>query len=156
MRLADASGEALVRALAGLNWADIDQICEAALSGGVFSGSFFKKCITLQAKVVLRRMLKSGKLLDADGVVIKMASIVIKDKETGQDRRVYKREDLFDEEDFVQVMLYHKRQAKTHIAKMKYYRRAAIKKFGPRVQAMLPGFEDLMDKPLTVDAGGIR
>jgi hypothetical protein len=138
----DISRESLAGVFEDLDWADIDQLCQAALQGGVFGPGFYSKCILAHAKTLIREVLRSGGMKDADGKVIKVASIVVVDDQTGRSRRVYKREDLFSLSDFIQVMHYHRGRAAHHKRKFKYFRSLAIRKHGDTVQPLLPGFTE--------------
>lgn len=142
MRIADVSGPALAKVFESLDWADINELCAASITGGVFGEGFYAKCVKSHAKVVIRRLLKSGRLRDAAGEIIKVASIVMTGKDTKKARRVYKREDLFTEGDFVQVMNYHRGAAAMHRRKFRYYKKKAIARFGPSIQGLLPGFDE--------------
>jgi hypothetical protein len=118
-------------------WADIDELFDACFAANAFSHEFLSGAIKKAAKAEIRRQLKSGKVRDENGNVIRVANIVVKGKE-GKLRRVYKQEMLFDVGDCVQVVSYWNTYVKRGKKKRDYYVNLAVQLHGPQIQGMLP------------------
>lgn len=127
---------AFAEILAQSGWADIDSLYMACKESNIFGSDFYDRAIEIAMKEQIRRMLKSGKVKDADGNTINVASIIMTDK-NGKKQRVYKQETLFEVDDFVQVVRYWKDSAKVCQDKLDYYIDLAVTKFGRQVQGLL-------------------
>ena len=139
---ANVSREALAGVFADLDWANIDDLYEMALKSGVFGPGFYSKVFQTAAKDAIRRALKHGKLKDVDGTIIKVASIVMRDKLTGKSSRVYKREDLFTVEDAWQVYSYWDRYERRGRKMKRYYATLGKKLHGVNFTRLFPCFKE--------------
>jgi hypothetical protein len=140
--LSDIDRQRLAGTFEGRDWMTIEDLYQASLAGGVFSSQHFAKCLAMHSKSVLRRALKSGRLRQVDGSVIKVASIAIVPEGAKERVRVYKREDLFTIDDYWQVIAYWDRQAKYARKMKRYYTRLATKAHGSNFTKLLPCFKE--------------
>ncbi len=144
--LSDIDRQRLAGTLAGLDWVTIDDLYQSAVTAGVFNSGHFAKCIDMHSKAALRRILKSGRLKQADGAVIRVVSLTAYDYDARsggmQKIKFYKREDLLSFEEFWQVSIYWVRR-ENHARKMiRHYIELARKKHGVNLEAMLPYFKE--------------
>lgn len=127
---------ALAEVIGRTGWASIDEIYEASLDANVFGSDFYKNVIERAGKDALRRRLRRG-IRDVGGNLIRVANIVTKNPVTGSPARVYKQENLFDMEDFVQVVRYWKTCKKKCDQRIKYYVKLATEQHGPEAKQLL-------------------
>ena len=74
-------GGVLARIMAAKGWATIDELYQAYKSEVGFDQAFIDRATENAGKAALRKMLRTGKVHDAAGNAIDVASIITKDEQ---------------------------------------------------------------------------
>lgn len=126
--------ETLIEVTREMSWLGIDEIWERVAEAGGFDDEPINgEAVRRYQMVLLRRELK--RLKDATGFPT-FASIVRADAESGESKRVYLQEQLFDIEQYRQVIDYHANRTNYHAGVARRYAKRAEERYG--IQIPLP------------------
>lgn len=95
----------------GMQWSDVDAIVEKCDESDFWSEEFLAKALENAKRSEVRHLMKS--LKDDEGMPI-FHSVERTDPETGESRRVYMQEVLFNPDDYRTVIEYHMYKATYH------------------------------------------
>lgn len=124
----------IIEATKDARWGDIDFLVEKCEAAGMFSDEDLDRAAKSYKKDRVRRLVKS--LKDENGWPI-FASVKVLEI-SGDEKRVYKQESLFDVDDYNQVVAYHTQQAQHHMQMANGYTERANVRFGNQLNLPYP------------------
>ncbi len=104
------------------SWVTIDLLKRRLDETGFWSDEFIDAAIDEHKKAYIRREIKC--ITDTTGWPV-FASVITIDSITGEHQRIYKQEEMFDRDDYMQVVSYHQDRAEYHEMMAAGYRERA-------------------------------
>lgn len=116
------------------SWATIDVLKRRLDEAGFWDEDFLKSAIDEHKKAYIRRQIKT--ITDGEGWPL-FANVLTVDAMTGVKEHVYKQETLFDRDDYMQVVGYHRDRAAYHEAMAAGYAGRAERRYAMQLPMSL-------------------
>lgn len=127
--MTNMSHEAFLGATSGAQWATIDELVSMLDHAEYWDDAFTAQAVAQRKKIHIRGVIRN--LKDKDGWPL-FASVVQTD-EDGNEIRIYKQEEFFDRDDYMQVVDYHVDIVRHHTKMALGYRDRAKVRYGMQI-----------------------
>lgn len=114
------------------SWATIDDLVRALDDGEFWTPDFYAGALLDAKKATVRRF---ARMRGSDGIPL-LSSVVVTDGD-GEEQRVYKPERLFNVDDYVDAIHFHRERSRGHAKTAADYERRGRERFGEQLMFAL-------------------